>query len=347
MMERCFDIQVVRQEKARIIGTDAPEQTAACLLQPEKEVYVVFDRNVAAVAEALVPAARARLGIDASEAGKTLETVLEIVRWLLSQHATRDALLVAVGGGITTDMAGFAASIYKRGIRYANIPTTLLAQVDAAVGGKTGVNLDGYKNMLGVICQPVWTLLSAKLLETLPRREYLCGVAELLKTFLLADGDVYRRAVAALQAGEDLQEAVFAAAHIKAGIVQADPFENGERRKLNLGHTFAHAIEHEARLRGDDILHGEAVAIGILLAARLADRLRLSSGGESRLRADFRSCGLPLSCPYSLWELAGAMAQDKKAAGESVHFVLPIVPGEVIIKDLSIDQVLFYLNDSL
>ena len=346
-MERCFDIQTVRQEKARIIGTDTPEQTAALLLQPEQEVYVVCDRNVTAVAEALVPAARARLDIDASEAGKTLETVLEITRWQLSQHATREALLVAVGGGITTDMAGFAAGIYKRGIRYANIPTTLLAQVDAAVGGKTGVNLDGYKNMLGVICQPVWTLLAARVLETLPRRDFLSGVAELLKTLLLSDGEAYQQAVARLQAGGDLQETVFAAARFKAGIVQADPFESGERRKLNLGHTFAHAIEHEARLRGDDIRHGEAVAIGILLAARLADRMRLSSGGESRLRADFQKCGLPLSCPYSLRELAGAMAQDKKAAAGYIHFVLPIVPGEVIIKDLSIDQVLFYLNDSL
>ena len=153
--------------------------------------------------------------------------------------------------------------------------------------------------------------------------------------------------MARLQAGGDLQETVFAAARFKAGIVQADPFESGERRKLNLGHTFAHAIEHEARLRGDDIRHGEAVAIGILLAARLADRMRLSSGGESRLRADFQKCGLPLSCPYSLRELAGALAQDKKAAAGYIHFVLPIVPGEVIIKDLSIDQVLFYLNDSL
>ena len=346
-MERKAYIQTELREKAVLIGTDSPEEAAGRLLGPESEVFVVCDSKVEAVAEALAPAARGRFSIDASEAGKSLETVLDITRWLLEHAATRDALLVAVGGGITTDLAGFAAGIYKRGIRYANVPTTLLAQVDAAIGGKTGVNLDGYKNMLGIIRQPQWTLLSSGVLETLPRREFLAGAAELLKTFLLTDGTAYRKAVEALQTGADLQELIFSAACIKAEIVEKDPFEAGERRKLNLGHTFAHAIEHEARLRGDDITHGEAVAIGILLAARLADRMRLASGLENRLREDFRAVGLPASCPYSLRDLAGAMTLDKKASGSIIHFVLPVEPGKVLLRDLALSEALNYLNDSL
>ena len=327
------------------------QEGIAQLLEGEQEVFVVYDRNVQAVADAI--GARARFGIDATEENKTLETVQGICRWLLEAGATREALVVAVGGGITTDMAGFAACIYKRGIRYANVPTTLLAQVDAAIGGKTGVNLDGYKNMLGVIRQPEWTLVSASVLETLPRRHFLSGAAEMLKTFLLADAPAYHEAVTLLaeypaSAPEALQASIAAAARIKEGIVAQDLYEQGERRKLNLGHTFAHAIEHEARLRRDDITHGEAVAIGILLAARLSDRMRLSSGLEAQLREDFARVGLPTVCPYPLLELENAMALDKKAAtGGAVRFVLPLVPGEVIVREMPLAEALNYLNDTL
>lgn len=295
-------------------------------LAGEKEVYVVYDANVEWVVKDL---AWPKLPIETSEAGKTLGTVENIGRWLLASGASRNAFLLAVGGGITTDLTGFAAAVYKRGIRYANFPTTLLAQADAAIGGKTGVNLDGYKNMLGAFHMPEVTFLCADVLRTLPRREYLGGLAELLKTFLLADGKAYRKALSGLT-----QELILKAGCIKENIVSRDPYEGGERAKLNLGHTFGHAIEHASKGR---ISHGEAVAMGILLSARLSETLGIAENGlAAQLKADFRSVGLPTECPYSLEILQEAMAKDKKAlGGGKVKFVLPVRPGEVVFHEMN------------
>ena len=328
----------------RVVGGSRIGEIAS-LLSGEPEVFVVYDENVSWVAGeivAAVPGVRGSIALEASEEEKSMETVLLITRSLLEAGASRKALVLAVGGGITTDLAGFAASIYKRGVRYANVPTTLLAQVDAAIGGKTGVNFDAYKNMLGVIVQPIFTFVSAEALKTLPRRDFLSGAAELLKTFIIEnEEDHYARAVQWLSSdGPDGQELILAAAAVKAGIVSRDPYEAGERRKLNLGHTFAHAIEHEALRLGDDITHGEAVAMGILLAARLSDALGVSAGMEARLTADFAAIGLPTTCPYPLESLAGAMDKDKKAEGGLVHFVLPERIGSVIIRELTVAEAL-------
>ncbi len=328
-----------------------PLQTVKTRLAGYENIFVVCDGRVRHIADALGIGERGRLAIDAREETKTLATVLEIERWLLEQNADRSAFLLAVGGGITTDLAGFAASIYKRGIRFGFVPTTLLAQVDAAVGGKNGVNLDGFKNMLGVIRQPEMTFLCPEVLETLPYREFVSGSAELLKSFLLDDTDgLYAKAVTLLAAihaapepaaavrtaSASLQKLVATAAGIKAGIVQRDPEEHGERRKLNLGHTFAHAIEQRS---GGSVPHGEAVAIGILLAARLSEKLGIAAPGLAlRLETDFRRCGLPVSCPYPLPELAEAMRKDKKADGEIIHFILPRTVGDVGIYDLSLTE---------
>ena len=328
----------------RVVGR-ADIAGIAPLLAAEPEVFVVYDENaswVAAEVIAAAPGVRGSIAIEATEEEKSMETVLLITRSLLEAGASRKALVLAIGGGITTDLAGFAASIYKRGVRYANVPTTLLAQVDAAIGGKTGVNFDAYKNMLGVIVQPVFTYVCAETLRTLLRRDFLSGAAELLKTFIIEnEDDHYARAIQWLSADDaDGQELILAAAAVKAGIVSRDPYEAGERRKLNLGHTFAHAIEHEARVREEDITHGEAVAMGMVLAARLSDRLGVSAGLEARLTADFAAVGLPTACPYPLPALAGAMDKDKKAEGALVHFVLPERIGSVIIREMSVVEAL-------
>ena len=335
----------------RVVGGARVTEVAA-LLAAEQEVFVVYDEHVAWIATEVisaVPGVRGSIAIDATEEGKSMETVLLIARSLLEAGASRKALVLAVGGGITTDLAGFAASIYKRGIRYANLPTTLLAQVDAAIGGKTGVNFDAYKNMLGVIVQPVFTFVCAEALRTLPRRDFLSGAAELLKTFLIDnEDDNYATAVRLLAGGDTgdrFQELLLAAAGVKAGVVSRDPFEAGERRKLNLGHTFAHAIEHEARLRGDDVTHGEAVSMGMVLAARLSDRLGVSHGLEAVLTRDFASIGLPTACPYPPESLAGAMDKDKKAEGGLVHFVLPERIGSVVLRDLPVAVAIQTLTD--
>ena len=332
----------------RVVGGSRIAEVAS-LLAAEPEVFVVYDENASWVAGEVISAVsgvRGSIAIEATEEEKSIETVLLITRSLLEAGASRKALVLAIGGGITTDLAGFAASIYKRGVRYANVPTTLLAQVDAAIGGKTGVNFDAYKNMLGVIVQPVFTYVCAEALRTLPRRDFLSGAAELLKTFIIEnENDNYARAIQWLASDNaDGQDLILAAAAVKAGIVSRDPFETGERRKLNLGHTFAHAIEHEARVREEDITHGEAVAMGMILAARLSDRLGVSNGLEARLTADFAAVGLPTHCPYPLADLAGAMGKDKKAEGALVHFVLPERIGSVVIRDLTVEEAINVLT---
>ncbi|MCR5019185.1 MAG: 3-dehydroquinate synthase [Bacteroidales bacterium] len=295
--------------------------------------FVVYDANVAWIAEQIIgPGVLGSVAVEATEENKTMDTVLLICRSMMEAGLSRGGEVVCVGGGITSDLGGFAASIFKRGVSYVNVPTTLLAQVDAGIGGKTGVNFDGLKNMLGAIVQPRVTYICAEALKTLPRRELLCGLAEMLKTFLIADVSAYEgfcRCGVSVFAAEKCRkntsptsaELINRAASIKQGIVEEDPFEKGRRAVLNLGHTFAHGIEHVALERGDDVAHGEAVAMGIVLAARLGDRL-YGTALEPRIAADFGRIGLPVECPYALENLVSAMTRDKKGAGEKVKFVL-------------------------
>lgn len=362
-------------------------------------VFVVADRQVKPSAEQVVKAHEEQmlegalshpsnlLLLDVSEENKSMSTVLEICKWLMDNGAGRNALLLAIGGGITTDMAGFAASIYKRGIRFAYVPTTFLSQVDAAIGGKTGVNFENYKNILGVIRQPEFTYICPEVLGTLPYRDFLSGAAELLKTFIIDNtgnnyeksvevlseihGSIDRKRAIALHLAE-IEVLAAAAAKIKAGIVERDEFECGERRKLNLGHTFAHAIEsvsmsrHNGSMSGHNgaksgVTHGEAVAMGMIMAAKASERyynlapensLRpeniagpndTATGEEgkslkARLARDFSRCGLPTECPFPPESLSGAMKKDKKAENGIVHFVLIRAIGDVRIEDLPVES---------
>lgn len=338
-------------------------------------VFAVMDSNVAMNCPAAMEMAEImnRKGVpgklvDASEETKTMDTVMEICGWLLDNGADRDALVLAVGGGVTCDMVGFAASIYKRGVRFAYVPTTLLAQVDAAVGGKTGVNFDRYKNMLGIIRQQEFTYICPQVLVSLPHREFAAGVAEMLKTFIIEDNGNYQKAVDVLsemsqgysilpdESAEDywsdcvaaytgeLMYLVSEAVRVKAGIVSRDQFERDERRKLNLGHTFAHAIETLAQREERDISHGEAVAMGLVMAARLSDRvfrgdMETPTVTEGSLAIDLCDCGLFPQCPYPMEEMAEIMSKDKKAEGGKVHFILIREVGEVVSYALAVDEV--------
>lgn len=352
------------------------------------DVFVVADRQVKSSAEQVVKAHEEQklesalphpsnlLLLDVSEENKSMSTVLEICKWLMDNDAGRNALLLAIGGGITTDMAGFAASIYKRGIRFAYVPTTFLSQVDAAIGGKTGVNFENYKNILGVIRQPEFTYICPEVLGTLPYRDFLSGAAELLKTFIIDNagnnyekavevlseihGSIDRKQAIALHLAE-IEELAAAAARIKAEVVERDEFECGERRKLNLGHTFAHAIESvsmSGRYGAESgISHGEAVAMGMIMAAKASERYynlapenslrpeniagQKDTEGESlssRLARDFSRCGLPTECPFPPESLSGAMKKDKKAENGIVHFVLIRAIGDVRIVDLPVES---------
>ena len=389
---------------SRIVATEDIKGLAACL-EPYKSIFAVIDENVAGKCPAVaqmtdvlkIRGAKVKL-VASSEESKTLASVMDICDWLLENGADRDALVLAVGGGITTDMAGFAACIYKRGVRFAFVPTTLLSQVDAAIGGKTGVNFDRYKNILGIIRQPAFTYICPQLLESLPKRDFLSGAAELLKTFIIEDRGNYQKAadlffdisseyhVEVMMYGKDkdaawrgllnkhrrtLSELIAAAARVKAGVVSRDQFEKGERRKLNLGHTFAHAIEtlaqREALAQKDDVAltdpavinseqesdaqrfpdgvtHGEAVAMGIVLAARLADRYYRGDRNdptelEGMISNDLWDSDIPCYCPYSIEEMAEIMKKDKKAEGGKVHFVLPKAVGEVETLAFTVEEV--------
>lgn len=364
---------------SRIIAT---ELLAAFpqVLEPYDKVFAVMDSNVAnncpaaaQIAEALNAKGAPGMLIDAHESTKNMHTVMDICAWLLEEGADRDALVLAVGGGITSDMVGFAASIYKRGVRFAYVPTTLLSQVDAAIGGKTGVNFDGYKNILGTIRQPEFTYICPDLLTSLPNRDFLSGAAEMLKTFIIEDNENYYDAVGLLtdmnmqycsrvSEGEDeaevwqycienysgeLLKLICEAVKVKAGVVSRDQFEDGERRKLNLGHTFAHAIEAIAHRRSDDVTHGEAVAMGMVQAAALSAKYALKDEQwmevcdyslYQRFEDDFLAVGLPINCPYKMTDMAELMVKDKKAEGGKIHFVLPASVGDVRIVDMSVDQ---------
>ena len=308
-------------------------------------VFIVCDRNVRYVADRIGVKAKGIFETDATEQAKNLDTVIAIDRWLMGQGADRDAFVLGIGGGITTDLTGFAASIYKRGVRFGFIPTTLLSQVDAAIGGKNGVNLDSFKNMIGVIRQPEVTFICPEPLDTLPEPQLLAGAAELLKTFIIRNENGHYEETVTLLSGKkysELGKLIAAAAEVKAGIVGRDPYEHGERRLLNLGHTFAHAIE---KMSDERICHGEAVGMGMVLAARLSERLGLAGEGfAGRIEADLRSCGLRTVCPFKAGDLVGAMKKDKKAEGGIVHFVLPLDIGHVETRDLQPEEVAILLE---
>lgn len=337
------------------------------LLKGYPAVFVVADRQVGrSVTEPIVEACaengvalRGVLKISTGERRKNLRGVEKILKWLLEVGADRDVLILAVGGGVTTDLVGFAASIYKRGVMYANVPTTLLAQTDAAIGGKTGCNVDGNKNMAGLIRQPEFTFVNADFIRTLPWEEFCEGYAELLKTLIIGDAAVYRKAADAEDFSE-LDAFVRRAVEIKTALVEKDESDRGDRRLLNLGHTFAHAIEaRSARcllrralpgekslfsLTARRITHGRAVAIGIIMAAEMSERegvaMRLPTNGKDGLaeglKADFLKAGLPVDCPWSLKELLPYMKKDKKAEAGKMNFVLIREIGDVIIKSVDI-----------
>ena len=327
-------VRIYSEDNFKLLGS---------LVEDRKSIYMLYDRNAEIwakeVAEAL-PEGRLKASkpLDAGEDLKNLAYIEEIASWLLDNEAGRDAFVLAVGGGTVTDIAGFASSIFKRGVEFAYIPTTLLAQVDAAIGGKTGVNFGGYKNMLGTFCHPQFTYICPKVLSTLPEREFLSGSAELLKTFLISDAAMYDRAVACLSNGmnvtdPELKEMIGAAASVKAGVVERDFTEKGERKHLNLGHTFGHAFETWCMRKGNPVLHGYAVAWGIVCELIMSNQ---QVGFPSQMLytiAEFikNNYGpLNITCDDydSLYEL---MTHDKKNEGGEINFTLMNQVGDVAL----------------
>ncbi len=266
------------------------------------------------------------LTVASGEAAKEMATAEGLWQRLLAAGGKRDSRILALGGGSVGDLAGFVAGCFLRGVEYAQLPTTLLAQVDAAVGGKTAVNLPGAKNSVGLFHHPALVVADTGCLSTLPRRELRSGLAEVIKMAALLDtrllGQVERRWDRLVAADpEALAPVVAAAVRAKATVVVADPTEAGERRLLNFGHTLGHAIETVSGYRR--LRHGEAVAYGMLFALRLARARGLPARDADRLRAVIRRLDLPPLPKLARAGLLAAMARDKKTREAGLAWVLP------------------------
>lgn len=317
-------------------------------------VLIVTDDNVGPLyAEDLVSGLQAAgygpsvITLAHGEGSKSLTTLSRVLDAGLAAGLSRRDVIIALGGGVVGDLAGFAASVLLRGVPYVQVPTTLLAQVDSAVGGKTAVNHTRGKNLIGAFWQPSAVISSQAVLATLPERERRCGLAEAIKHALLADAELARWCVehaSALRAleSEPVATLVERCCSIKAEIVSADERESGVRALLNLGHTFGHAYE---RLLGYGTLtHGEAVALGMLWSARLSEKLGVASPGlEGRLVGIFDSLGLPSDTQGeglpSLLALIEASRHDKKADQTHVTFILLEDIGKAVMQRLSWTQI--------
>jgi shikimate kinase/3-dehydroquinate synthase len=281
--------------------------------------FLVTDSNVGPLHAAALPPMEAAVQIAAGEASKTLAQAEEVLRELARSRMTRADHVAALGGGVVGDLAGFCAATYQRGVPVVHVPTTLVAQVDSAYGGKTGVDLPEAKNYVGAYHQPAAVLVDPSLLQTLPAPERAAGYAEVVKTALLAGGSLWDR----VRAGAvDDESVILACARTKLGVVAADERDAGPRQALNLGHTIGHAIETVTGYRR--YRHGEAVALGLLAALRLSEQIELRDEVATLLAGQ----GLPTTLEGAdPGDVVAATARDKKRMGESVPFVLLDAPG--------------------
>ena len=313
-----------------------------CRSLPENcRVVAIIDEKVEALYGHLFP--YEKITVAADERAKTMATVERITRRLMEMGAGRDTFLLGIGGSITTDICGFVASIYKRGVGFSFVPTTLLAMVDAAIGGKNGVNVDGYKNMLGTINQPQFVIVSPEFLSSFSKSEICKSVPELLKTRLIGGKSIEE--VADFFGNTDFPKGleeerllgfIREAVEVKCRVVASDERESGCRRILNLGHTFGHALE---RCSGNRLSHGEAVGIGLVLAAK--------NGGAGRMAesiaAALKQLGLPSQIPDNLeiTELNRAVLQDKKNSGTHLNLLVIDEAGKISLKQKSIKDLIW------
>lgn len=327
---------------------------AADIVRGDRAV-IVCDSNTAPLYAKVVRDSLAREGIasevftfPAGEPSKTLATFSRLVEFLAEVGLTRSDFICALGGGVVGDLSGYAAASYLRGIDFIQIPTSLLAAVDSSVGGKCGVDLEAGKNLCGAFHQPRLVLFDADVLSTLPPREFSCGMAEVIKYGMIRDAELFSALAASggTLAGDALLDTVAACVSIKADVVRLDEREGGLRRILNFGHTAAHAIE---KLSGFAVSHGEAVAAGMVIAQRYAERCSIVCHAEVEALADLcRAFSLPASigdcaaicnCDDSVFspgELLRVAASDKKRVGDSLTVILSDHIGSVVQKSISL-----------
>jgi 3-dehydroquinate synthase len=321
------------------------EQLFSRLRELKQEPLLLIDENVLCQHTDIFEPYRS-VTIPSGESYKTLQTVETIYRELVKLETDRTSLIVGVGGGLTTDIAGYVASTFLRGIQFGFISTTLLGQVDASIGGKNGVNLDGYKNMIGNIRQPSFVWCDLTLLGTLARKEYVSGIAEVIKYGLISDVpflEYLEEHMDSLlrQDPAVLEHVVATSVSIKTDIVQKDEKETGIRKILNFGHTIGHAIERNNILR-----HGEAVGVGMVLAARLSYLQGfLTTQDVDRVEQLVLAAGLPARFNADPDEVYQNIRKDKKRSGDDIHFIFLKGLGNTMIKPIALSELKTILHD--
>jgi 3-dehydroquinate synthase len=305
---------------------------------PVARPIIITDTNVLACWGRQFPPGDV-IAIGAGEKIKTFDTVRFIYEELLKLEADRSSFIVGIGGGIVCDIAGFVASTYLRGVRFGFVSSTLLSQVDASVGGKNGFNFGGYKNMVGVFSQPEFVICDLDLLKTVPPKEILSGFAEIIKHGAIADTGLFnylaenRERALALDSAV-IERLVYDSVIIKSEIVNQDEKEKGERRKLNFGHTFGHAIEKTTQVR-----HGEAVSAGMVLAAALAVKKEaLAPEYANRLADLLDQYGLPVRLEFDRQAVLETLRKDKKREGDLIYFVLISEIGKAFVEQVAIRE---------
>ncbi|MGD0217864.1 MAG: 3-dehydroquinate synthase [Desulfobaccales bacterium] len=338
-----------RDQSYRIVLEPGLRSRLGSLLTPfnkARRLFLVSDRRVAGLYGAQVAQALKEAGLEPAlltvpngERAKNWTEVQRLSRELLEGGAHRGSLLLALGGGVVGDLTGFLASIFMRGLPFVQVPTTLLAMVDAAIGGKTAINLPEGKNLLGTFHQPLLVAIDPEFLQTLPRAEFLNGLAEVVKAALISDGELLARLevlsgkgpAGLLRNREELLEVIYRAAAVKAEVVAQDEREGGRRRLLNFGHTLGHGLEQASSFR---LAHGRAVAWGMLAALHLSERLAgLPAAEADRGRRLLQGLGLtrrPLP-PLDPGAVLAALARDKKRLESGVPFVLLRRLGEAVV----------------
>ncbi len=330
ILDRCGEI-IAKDRAEKLLDSDYSEGE---LIAPGK-ICIVTDRNVEGLylEEARVSFRSGgfevcNFVIEGGESSKTMEVASSLVEFLAEMRFTRSDMIVALGGGVVGDLAGFAAAIYMRGIDFVQVPTTVLAAVDSSVGGKTGVNLKEGKNLAGAFHQPVKVIVDPGVFDTLPLEVYNQGLAESIKCGIIADRFLFE----SFELGSfDIEEIIAKSAAIKARLVSEDEKDRGTRRLLNLGHTVAHAVEKASAY---EISHGDAVAIGLYTVSRATGSKKLCERVYRALTLN----GLPYACDIPKEDILAQIALDKKRKGNIISLVLPVRLGECEIKEFSLKE---------
>lgn len=298
-------------------------------LAPTENSFIITDENLMLHYQDRLKPWKV-ISIPAGESSKNLEIMDDIIRQLIALDAGRDATIIGIGGGVVTDIAGFAAGIYKRGVRCGFVPTSVLGMVDAAIGGKNGLDIGEYKNMMGLIRQPAFLLYDYSLLNTLPQEEWINGFAEIIKHACIKDANLFalleRYQLQDFKSDKALlHDLISRNALLKAKVVQEDEWETGERKKLNFGHTLAHAIENSYGLS-----HGQAVSIGMAFAAYLSQQYTGFNDAQKVISL-LKKYKLPASFDFDKLQALQLMLADKKRTADTLHYILLQEIGKAVI----------------